>query len=306
MLKILILSVLFAFPALACEQPQAYAPIAERAPKALLYEATDCNGKKHYLFGTYHSDSPALKPIIAHITPYLWQSERLWVELVSSPELLVKTRRFLMLPPESPNLQSLIGDALFAQTRDILAPMLQIPEPLLQGFKPWAPALLVQYPAPQADGLILDVKLQHLAARKAIGISSLEHPEQQFGIFLKMPKAMQIDFLKSTLQNIAELQDITKELENLYLQEDIAAIERLSREQFDQLASDYPELAAYLEAKLIDERNRQMAETIHSKTQNNHFIAMGALHLPGKNGILALLEAKGWQIAPIMRPISRQ
>jgi uncharacterized protein YbaP (TraB family) len=301
MLKLFFLSVLLAFPALACELPADYQPIADRAPKALLYEATHCDGKRHYLFGTYHSDSPALQPIIEHITPYIWQSERLWVELVSSPELLVKTRRFLMLPADSPNLQSLIGDALFAQTRDILAPMLQIPEPILQGFKPWAPALLVQYPAPQADGIILDVKLQHLAARKAIGVSSLERPEQQFGVFLEMPKTIQIDFLKSTLQSLYDLQGVIQTLESHYIQGDIAAIERLSREQFDQLAQIYPELAAYLELKLIDTRNRQMADTIDSKAQNKHFIAMGALHLPGKNGILALLEGKGWRIQPVPR-----
>jgi uncharacterized protein YbaP (TraB family) len=278
MLKLFFLSVLLAFPALACELPADYQPIADRAPKALLYEATHCDGKRHYLFGTYHSDSPALQPIIEHITPYIWQSERLWVELVSSPELLVKTRRFLMLPADSPNLQSLIGDALFAQTRDILAPMLQIPEPILQ-----------------------DVKLQHLAARKAIGVSSLERPEQQFGVFLEMPKTIQIDFLKSTLQSLDDLQGVIQTLESHYIQGDIAAIERLSREQFDQLAQIYPELAAYLELKLIDTRNRQMADTIDSKAQNKHFIAMGALHLPGKNGILALLEGKGWRIQPVPR-----
>ena len=306
MFKYLILLALYASPALACTLPADYQPIAKRAAKALLYEATDCHGKTRYMFGTYHSDSPALQPIIDHLSPYLQRSDRLWVELVSSPELLTKTRRFLMLPPDSPNLEQLIGPALFAQTRDRLAPMLQIPESLLQGFKPWAPALLVQYPTPQGDGIILDVKLQYIAARKAIGVSSLESPEQQFSIFLEMPKAMQIDFLKSTLKSLDELQSVIQTLETHYLQEDIGAIERLSREQFDQLAADYPELAAYLEAHLIDARNRQMAQTIQTKTQNNHFIATGALHLPGESGILALLEAKGWQIQPIVRPTTPQ
>lgn len=287
------------YSAFACQLPADYVPIAQRAPKALLFQVHGCNQPIRYVFGTYHSDSPSLAPIIAHLTPYLEQSKRLWVEIVSAPELLPQTQALLMLPPESPNLQMLVGDALFGEIKAKIAPILGLDEAQLQRFRPWALALLVQYPPPSGDGIILDIKLQQMAARKAVGISGLETLHEQFSIFLQMPDAMQAEFVHYTLANLSSIQASMAQLEALYLQKDIYAIQKLSEDQFTEMRQISPALVDYLHQHLVEKRNARMAQRILQQMPYAAFVAVGALHLTGDGGILSRLEAAGLQIDSI-------
>lgn len=303
--RVLTLAVWFwlpALPAFACALPSDYVPIAQREPKALLFKLSGCDMPDSYLFGTFHSDAPTLKPLLDHAGPYIARTQRLWLEIVSTPESALAAQRYLALPPESPNLEQLIGEELFAEAVEKIGPVLNVPEAVMQRFRPWALALLVQYPPPQADGVILDAKLQSLAARKAVPFSALETLEDQFTIFTDMTPAMQRDFLKSTLEDFGRLQETIDKLDAHYHDEHILAIHRLSRSLFDDMAQDYPELARYLERRLIVERNLHMAARLAPKLGKPAFIAVGALHLPGESGLWTQLEALGLQITPLPMP----
>ena len=52
---------------------------------------------------------------------------------------------------------------------------------------------------------------------------------------------------------------------------------------------------------LIQNRNVVMAERMDKIIQEQKaFMAVGALHLPGENGVLELLRQKGYQVRPIL------
>ncbi len=51
---------------------------------------------------------------------------------------------------------------------------------------------------------------------------------------------------------------------------------------------------------LISDRNHIMAErAVPIIDKGNAFIAVGALHLPGKDGIIELLRTKGYRVTPL-------
>jgi uncharacterized protein YbaP (TraB family) len=51
---------------------------------------------------------------------------------------------------------------------------------------------------------------------------------------------------------------------------------------------------------LIDRRNLLMVERMAMRlAEGNAFIAVGALHLPGDQGILHLLEQQGYKVRPL-------
>lgn len=56
----------------------------------------------------------------------------------------------------------------------------------------------------------------------------------------------------------------------------------------------------------LTSRNNTEANKIHEllKNDKNAFVvaALGMLHLPGKNGVLELLKAKGWKVEPVLLP----
>lgn len=284
---------------LACDLPDDYVPINERAPRALLFEVSGCDLPVTHVFGTYHSDSPKLLQKVDALAPYIAASKRFMMEIIQSPENQLKAQRALTLPASSPNLEQLLGKELFDRVASTFEPVLPFPREVMQRFQPWALALLAQYPPAEADGVILDTRLQQIAAIKAVPLQALEELEEQFAVFREMEPAMQRDFLISTLDEFDEVEALLAQLESHYLNQDLWAIAALSRDSFDAMAENYPEMAAYLERELIDVRNARMGERILLKQAHPLFIAVGALHLPGQSGILSQLEAQGRQITPI-------
>ncbi len=52
--------------------------------------------------------------------------------------------------------------------------------------------------------------------------------------------------------------------------------------------------------KLIQDRNHIMSERMQAfLKKGNAFIAIGAMHLAGKEGVLALLEKQGYSVSPV-------
>ncbi|HLR86313.1 MAG TPA: TraB/GumN family protein, partial [Wenzhouxiangella sp.] len=59
-------------------------------------------------------------------------------------------------------------------------------------------------------------------------------------------------------------------------------------------------IANYFNEQGLEERNRRMLERARPwLEQGGLIIAVGALHLPGKDGLLALLANEGWQLQGI-------
>lgn len=53
-------------------------------------------------------------------------------------------------------------------------------------------------------------------------------------------------------------------------------------------------------ATLIDDRNKKWAKQLPAiMKEAPTFIAVGALHLPGENGILNLLKQQGYTVDPV-------
>jgi len=119
-------------------------------------------------------------------------------------------------------------------------------------------------------------------------ISFLETIEQQLCFFDSIPVRMQLaqtlDYLKEGEGMEAEYQKLLK----LYLVGDVAAIYNYTIENIDD-----PRYLYFL----LEKRNRawvpNLAEKMRSKSL---FVGVGAAHLGGENGILALLRAEGFQV----------
>ena len=84
-----------------------------------------------------------------------------------------------------------------------------------------------------------------------------------------------------------------------YLARDLAGLWRISQES----RGDGPEerrLNEVLMRRLLHERNARMAERSEARLrEGGAFIAVGALHLYGDTGVLALLEQRGWRVTRV-------
>jgi uncharacterized protein YbaP (TraB family) len=86
-------------------------------------------------------------------------------------------------------------------------------------------------------------------------------------------------------------------MKDAYLRRDIEHIFRMMR------AAERPDVRALrekIDKRLLDDRNRRMVERMLPRFDDGGaFIAIGAAHLPGENGVLALLEGRGYGVTRI-------
>ncbi len=83
----------------------------------------------------------------------------------------------------------------------------------------------------------------------------------------------------------------------LYLEQDLAGLVAMA-EDHPTLASPDDE-AAFMQ-RLVDDRNRIMVTRMESGLrEGGAFVAVGALHLPGEQGIVRLLEGKGYRVSVV-------
>jgi hypothetical protein len=105
----------------------------------------------------------------------------------------------------------------------------------------------------------------------------------------------QVALLKHSLAHRDELVELADRTLEAYLQRDLALIWRL-REQF---VARHPQIAAHqavMTKRVVHDRSVVMAFRMQRQLRRgNAFVALGALHLYGEKGVLALLEADGYR-----------
>ncbi|WP_299623609.1 TraB/GumN family protein [Pelagibius sp.] len=133
-----------------------------------------------------------------------------------------------------------------------------------------------------------------LRARKAgKELVFLETDVEQWRVFGGIPMDDQVSMLRSAIDTYYSARTRVDRID-LYLKGDLAMIYALRQRSLSHLD---PALARrYLERLLLD-RNRRMVERILPiMAEASIFVAVGALHMPGEEGILDLLEKQGYRI----------
>ena len=145
----------------------------------------------------------------------------------------------------------------------------------------------------------LDMKLAQEAIAKGIPIHGLETMEEQFSIIASMPIDRQLDYLMAVARNASAVPDQFETLVSLYQQRLVTAMIPLML-KIQPLKPGEAEILEYVERDLIVKRNHKMAErALPLLEEGNVFIAVGALHLPGRQGLVELLRQAGYKLTPI-------
>lgn len=157
-------------------------------------------------------------------------------------------------------------------------------------FKPWFISLLLMSLELKKLGfdeeLGIDKYFLNQAAAKKI--LELEGVGFQIKLFNEFSNDLQEIFIVSTLMNLDNLEVETDQMLKAWMSGDAAEVERVTYKS----VSEYPELYE----KLFYERNKNMASKIEGflKESGNFFVVVGAGHLVGAEGIIKLLEQKGY------------
>lgn len=270
---------------------QAASPGSETYKRGLLWRI-ERNGRISYLFGTMHTDDPRVLHLPPPVADAFKQAHTFVMEALPSADGLIESARAMALP-QSQILEHVIGADLYRRARVALIAHGQ-PITDLQHEKPWAVMMVLSYPV--YHGLPLDYALLMQATRAGKHVAGLETTQEQLAIFDSLSLADQTHLLALTLDQAPQWQTQLDLLTRAYLARDLGALQTAEQQGAPQNDRVY---GAFMQ-QLTHVRNLRMADRmVPYLKQGSAFIAIGALHLGGNDGVLHLLAQRGWRIESV-------
>lgn len=266
-----------------------------------LWQVEGPGGAPSYLFGTMHASEASVVALPPQVVQALDQTGHLVLEMVLSPETNIEMAQAMVLT-DGRSLSQIVGPELFAEAGAV-AQRYGMPAAQLELLRPWALMALFSLPpaelARQQSGqAALDQMLQARASAAGTPVHGLETIGEQVGVFAGLPESDQVALLDAALALNGQIDSLFENMKRAYLAGDLDALHRIAEEQ--QATTD-PALEARLEDRLIGSRNHRMAERLTEHlTRGGAFVAVGALHLSGDNGVLHLLEQQGYRVERVL------
>jgi uncharacterized protein len=274
-----------------CAMSVAVAAAEGRFDKGLLWRLERPGAAASYLFGTIHSDDPVVAKLALPVQHAFDRSEAVILEVALDAQT-VQSLSAAMLMTDGDTLESVLGADLY---RRAVAAMQQqgIPETVVARMKPWAVAVTLMMP-PSDSGVVLDQLLYEDAIAAHKQVRGLETVAEQMALFDGLSQQDQITLLEDTLDYLPEIEHELAELLQAWRERDLGRLVSISE---TYLQRGDPRLATMFNQRVIVDRNHRMADRLLPHLRNGRcFIAVGALHLPGEQGLLNLLEQRGYKV----------
>jgi uncharacterized protein YbaP (TraB family) len=279
---------------LAQAQKAPKAAAAPAATKSLLWEISGNKlTRPSYVFGTIHllcandlKVSDAVKTAVAN-------SQQVALELdMDSPTMAQEMQTMLMLPAGQ-TVQGCMTKEEYTAVSDYYTNELKMPFAQMGSMKPFILSTLL-YPkmlgCPPAS---YEMTLVEMAKARQMEVIGLETVAEQLGMFDKIPCEKQARMLSDLVVKRAEAQQEFGTLLQLYQAQDLEGLLKASMQSKFGM-EEYEDM-------LVTSRNKRwiplMAQQAASKPT---FFAVGAAHLGGSSGVLALLRQQGYQVKPVL------
>ena len=189
-----------------CAVTHDYVPIQERYEKGLLFALKKCGQTTSYIFGTMHSDSPDLLQLLKPVKKVLSKANSANFEIKSGQDQTMAALHAMYFPiTGTKTLISVIGLDFYRELQEFMAKERpDIPEISFQRMRPWAVAVLLQYPETKGDGVHVDLRLENYAKTKKIPVYGLETAKEQLRFFEELSQKDSVEFLRETIDNYYE------------------------------------------------------------------------------------------------------
>ena len=252
-----------------------------------------------HLLGTIHSEDPRVLDFSQDFLQKLKTNSIFAMELVPDMSTLARLTEYMHYPPGT-TLESVIGPGRYAALVSALSTY-KVPEEFINRMKPWAAMMTLSTPPPET-GFFMDLSISLRASGSGLRVVGLETLEQQLSFLQEMPMPMQLNLLDQAIAEFDQVQQAHDQMVDVYLENNLVGLQALSDQQLTGVSDEAGE---YFMETGIRGRNLRMAKSLWPYLENNRvFIAVGALHLPGDDGLLNLLRRRGYELAPLGTPFS--
>ncbi len=266
---------------------------AQTAPSSLLWEIRG-NGLQQpsYIFGTFHILCKQDFTISGILKDKIITSKQFYSELaMNDPGLQMQLAMKMMMPDKT--LQSLMTDSDYQKVSNRFQTIVGMPMVTFNNFKPFvALSLLAMNSISCTDKVQPESLFTELATQNHLPIFGLETIDDQVNAIDKEPLDSQMNSLRQTALNFDSVKNIMANMVSVYKLRDIDSLYSFMK---NAGASDD------FEMEMIIKRNRNWIPLIKKAVaEKPTFIAVGAGHLGGKDGVINLLRKEGYRVTPAM------
>ena len=246
-------------------------------------------GASSFLFGTIHVADERIVDLPDPVAEALDQSEVFVMEVApDAGQILLMTER--MFFGDEQRLDVLLPKSLYARAVDILSAY-NLPEEAIATMKPWAAYLTMSYPPDMRS--VLDLQLMQKALERGARIQGLESLEEQGSVFNDLELDDQLQLLTDAVCHYETSTGDFERMKALYLDRDLKGLYEYGQRYVFEDNSLYERLTE----RLLTRRNTTMAERmIPILREGAAFVAIGAMHLPGEEGVLQRLKREGFAV----------
>lgn len=261
-----------------------------------LFVARDADSKI-YLFGTVHVRRPGAPWGGPEAAAALAESQEVWTELEMSAAADAAASADIAhigLAPADRPLSSRLTAEQNARLQGALA-ILGAPPNALENAKPWFAGLMLSVmPVTRAGydpSYGVDRQIDGIADASGKRARWFETSAQQLQFFASLSEPLQIEMLMEAVDSAADTATDLAELERAWERGDLR---RLKRGVIDETKKSYPELYDML----FRDRNRAWIDVLMVEMQGSgvDFVAVGAGHLLGGDGLVELFRERGVRI----------
>lgn len=270
---------------------------AQNTPKenSLLWEITGKGlAEPSYLFGTIHLICPVDFLLSDSLKNSVSKTRQLALEIDMDDPGLMGAMTKTMFMADGKTLQGILTEKQYTQLSQFYKDSLGMSITSFGRAKPFMMMGPMFNKILGCEPQSYEISLMGLAAKQKSEIIGLETIEEQMAIFDTIPYSRQAEMLLSMIDKLPETKTEFHELVELYKKQDLQSLYNLTlKSEFGMDGQD---------EVMLFQRNqkwiKRIDKIVHEKPT---FIAVGAAHLGGEKGVIALLRKDGFKVRAVGR-----
>ncbi|WP_417476640.1 TraB/GumN family protein [Maricaulis sp.] len=248
-----------------------------------------------YLFGTFHLLPPSLDWQTDDLRARLASSDALYLEAdVQSDAAQARLQALVIqlgLNPQGVTLSSIL-DAEAVTLLANVAPTVGATPQMLEPMRPWLAQIVLSVAQMQTLGLDPEAGVEKALLAAIAGsdteVGYFETAEQQIRVLADLPDEVQVRGFAEGLREMERTPAMLDEMVRAWAAGDVETIDRI-------VNADMREQTPEMYQALIVQRNQDWIPHIQTLLdgEGTVFVAVGAAHLSGENGVVELLRESG-------------
>jgi uncharacterized protein YbaP (TraB family) len=298
---------------LQTKSPELYKKVMDESGKisnteAVLWKIEKSGVAPSYLLGTMHLSDPRIAELSPKAKEAIAQSKSVMLEIgdltdKAVAEGMAKAANLIAYTDGKTTLNAQLSDDEYKKVQQVVAKA-GMPGELAGLIKPWLVSMLLatsdcERKQVASGAIVLDLRVATEAKKHGITAGGLETVQDQLAALAAVPNDQQIAMLKVGLRYMDRADDMMETLVQMYLKRQIGAAMPFQLALAAENGTPESAFDGFKKTLLVDRNVKMRDAAAPILEKGNAFIAVGALHLPGPTGLVALLRERGYTVSAI-------